>query len=187
MPAESADNKNKPPTPPTTIVGGRPPEAGALSGSIPRTIEVLLQKAAVDPEFKQRLLEKRGAAAEELGVVLDPAEKALLTAIPLNQLESVIAHTKVPERTRKLLLAGVATLAALGVYTVCLPTLGNTPDMPPHRPTPATSTSPVTTQPHTKPDQASGSPAQSQPSAPTQPAGGLTRGMRPDRPQPKPE
>ena len=33
MPADSADNENKPPTPPTTIVGGRPPEGGVLRGS----------------------------------------------------------------------------------------------------------------------------------------------------------
>ena len=40
----------------TTIVGGRPPGCGQPVGQIPRGIEVLVKKAAVDPEFKTLLL-----------------------------------------------------------------------------------------------------------------------------------
>ena len=48
----------------TTIVGGRPPGSGKEVGPIPRGIEVLVKKAAVDPAFKQILLEKRAKAAD---------------------------------------------------------------------------------------------------------------------------
>ena len=54
----------------TTIVGGRPPGSGTSIGSIPRGIEVLVKKAAVDPAFRTLLLERRGQAAEAIGLVL---------------------------------------------------------------------------------------------------------------------
>src|SRR4030042_1117067 len=52
------------------------------SAPIPRGIEVLIKKAAVDPEFRAVLLEKRAAAADEIGLVLDPAEGLMLPAAP---------------------------------------------------------------------------------------------------------
>ena len=51
----------------TTIVGGRPPGSGKTLGPIPRGIEVLVKKAAVDPSFKQTLMEKRAKAASGAG------------------------------------------------------------------------------------------------------------------------
>jgi len=39
----------------TTIVGGRPPGSGRSNVAVPRGIEVLLKKAAVDPEFCRML------------------------------------------------------------------------------------------------------------------------------------
>ena len=57
----------------TTIVGGWPPGSGKPLGPIPRGIEVLVKKAAVDPQFRRLLLEKRGEAAKEIGLALDPA------------------------------------------------------------------------------------------------------------------
>ena len=44
----------------TTIVGGRPPGSGQPIGDIPRGIEILLKKAAVDPAFQELLLRQRG-------------------------------------------------------------------------------------------------------------------------------
>ncbi|NLX23060.1 MAG: hypothetical protein GXY55_15520 [Phycisphaerae bacterium] len=114
----------------TTIVGGRPPGAGTQIGAIPHNLEILIQKAAVDPEFKVRLLEKRSAAAAELEMTLGPAEVAMLDAVPAEQLEAIIAGTKVPEKTRRALLGKVA-VASLGVAAVAvlnLATLGITPD-----------------------------------------------------------
>ncbi len=101
----------------TTIVGGRPPGSGVPLGAVPRGVEILIQKAAVDPEFKVLLLEKRSAAAAEIGLTLQPAEAAMLDSVPAEQLEAIIDKTKVPENTRRALLGTVtvATLAALGV------------------------------------------------------------------------
>jgi hypothetical protein len=126
----------------TTIVGGRPPGSGVPLGSVPRGVEILIQKAAVDPDFKAVLLEKRSAAAAEIELTLQPAEAAMLDAIPAEQLEAIINNTKVPEKTRRALLGtvGLATLVALGVVAVCTPAghridrpqpRGIRPDMPP--------------------------------------------------------
>jgi hypothetical protein len=113
----------------TTIVGGRPPGSGVPVGSIPRGVEILIQKAAVDPDFKAVLLAKRSAAAAEVELTLSPAEAAILDAVPADQLEAIIAGTKVPEKTRRVLL-GTVTVAALGALgaAVLLPSLGSRPD-----------------------------------------------------------
>ena len=126
----------------TTIVGGRPPGSGQSVGDIPRGIEVLVKKAAVDADFKTLLLERRAAAAEEIGLQLEPAEALMLAAAPREQLEAVIAQTHVPEEHRRVFLGKVAAamLAVLGIATAsCGPrqppkTKGIQPDRPPQRP-----------------------------------------------------
>ena len=52
----------------TTIVGGRPPGSGHPVGQIPRGIEVLLKKAAVDGKFRELLLRAPSQAAETIGL-----------------------------------------------------------------------------------------------------------------------
>ena len=100
----------------TTIVGGRPPAKGAIPRNIPRGIEVLLKKAAVDPAFKDILFEKRAGAAEAIGLELTLAEEVMLAAVPLPQLEGIVAHTRVAPKFRPAFLgyAAGAMLAALG-------------------------------------------------------------------------
>ena len=121
----------------TTIVGGRPPGSGQKVGAIPRGIEVLLRKAAVDPAFKELLLHDRGVAAEAIGLTLEPGEAMLLTAAPAAQLEAIIARTSVPQEHRRAFLGQAAgvMLAALGMVTATgceeAPTKGNRPDRPP--------------------------------------------------------
>ncbi len=86
-----SNEQNKPAAPGTNsaITGtGRP---------IPRGIEVLLKKAAVDPEFRQLLLQQRGGAAAALELELEPAEISMLNAIPAEQLAQLINQTSVPE------------------------------------------------------------------------------------------
>jgi acyl carrier protein len=101
----------------TTIVGGRPPGSGQPVGNIPRGIEVLVKKAAVDAAFKERLLSTRAAAAGEIGLRLEPAEVMMLTIAPAEQLEAVIARTAVPQDHRRAFLgqAAAAMLAVLGL------------------------------------------------------------------------
>ena len=100
----------------TTIVGGRPPGCGKGIGKIPRGIEVLVKKASVDDEFRKLLLETRAGAASEIGLKLDPAEVMMLNGVPLGQLETIIANTRLRPTQRKLFMgrAAAVMLAALG-------------------------------------------------------------------------
>lgn len=100
----------------TTIVGGRPPGSGQRVGPIPRGVEVLVKKAAVDAEFREVLLERRAAAAGEIGLELDPAEALMLAAVPADQLRAIIQRTTVPQEHRRAFLgqAAAAMLAAVG-------------------------------------------------------------------------
>jgi len=112
-----ADSPKEQPAVRMTIVGGRPPGSGRGIGSIPRGIEVLVRKAAVDPEFRNALLAERAAAAARIGLALAPAEELMLKAVPEGQLEAVIDRTRVPLEHRRAFLGNVAAamLAALGV------------------------------------------------------------------------
>jgi len=109
----------------TTIVGGRPPGSGRRNGAIPRGIEVLVKKAAVDAEFRTLLIERRADAAKDIGLTLDPAEAMMLRTVPQAQLEAYIARTMVdPKRPPAFLgRAAAVMLAALGaaVATGCGP------------------------------------------------------------------
>ncbi len=90
-----------------------------MSRQIPQGIEVLVLKAAVDPDFKQLLLERRTAAAETIELELTAAEAAMLAAVPAAQLEAIIARSSVPQEHRRAFLgqAAAAMLAALGAST----------------------------------------------------------------------
>ncbi len=83
---------------------------------IPRGVEVLVKKAAVDPAFKKMLLKERAGAAEAIALELEPAEAAMLNAVPEEQLRAIVANTKVSPKLRPAFLgyAAGAMLAALG-------------------------------------------------------------------------
>jgi hypothetical protein len=166
----------------TTIVGGRPPGSGKDVGQIPRGIEVLVKKASVDPVFRRLLLDKRAKAADEIGLKLSPAEVSMLTAIPVAQLEAVIAAAKVEDHHRAIFMGKVAAvmLAALAVGAAVLcPTLGIQPD-------PSKGIRPGTDRDirnvH-RPAEPTAGPATGPSTGPsTQP--GPTRGIQPDQPPP---
>jgi hypothetical protein len=111
--------------------------------NVPRGVEVLIKKAAVDPEFKNTLLAERSAAAARIGLILEPVEATMLSAAPVEQLEAIIAGTVVPQEHRRAFLgqAAAAMLATFGaVATGCgnevkgirpdKATKGIRPDMP---------------------------------------------------------
>ena len=135
-----------------------------MSAPIPKGVEVLVHKAAVDAEFKAALLERRAAAAEDIGLTLDAAETAMLAAVPAAQLETIIARTSVPEAHRRAFLgkaaaAMAAALAAMsGGVAAGFQLQGVRPDNPP-------------------------APTGVRPDKPVPPP---TRGIQPDRPPPKP-
>jgi hypothetical protein len=87
-----------------------------MSAQMPKGVEVLLRKAAVDPTFKAILLEQRAAAAREIGLELNAAEAAMLSVVPAAQLEAIIARTSVPEEHRRTFL-GKAAAAMLAIAT----------------------------------------------------------------------
>jgi hypothetical protein len=91
--------------------------SGPHSDDIPRGIEILVKKASVDPAFRAVLLERRAAAADEIGLALEPNEAMLLSAVPAEQLEAIVDRTSVPDEHRRAFLGHVAAamLAALGV------------------------------------------------------------------------
>jgi hypothetical protein len=82
---------------------------------MPRNIEVLIKKAAVDPAFKKALLAKRAGAAEDIALTLTAAEAAVLEAVPEDQLKAIVGRTKVSPGLRPVFLgyAAAAMLAAL--------------------------------------------------------------------------
>lgn len=77
-----------------------------MNRPIPQGIEVLVLKAAVDPDFKQLLLQRRTAAAAAIGLELSVAEATMLAAVPVAQLEAVIARASVPQEHRLAFGAG---------------------------------------------------------------------------------
>ena len=145
----------------TTIVGARPPAKGKGIGNVPKGIEILLKKAAVDPVFRETLLARRAGAADEIGLRLEPAEVMMLNAIPAEHLAAAIASTGVTPSQLPAFLgkAAMVMLAALTI-TACdgCSTRGVQPDRPPGVDKPA--------------DQPVSNPAKPLPS----------RGIQPDRP-----
>lgn len=184
----------------TTIVGGRPPGSGQPVGAIPRGVEVLIKKAAVDPEFRAALLTRRAAAADQIGLRLDPAEAAMLAAAPGEQLEAIIDRTTVPQEHRRAFLgkAAAAMLAALGFSQAACnpvapagiapeppPSTGVEPDLPPPRP--AVNDEPASSgnEPSAVPGASSGTEAPREAGEPlpsAEPPDPVIRGIRPDLP-----
>jgi hypothetical protein len=173
----------------TTIVGGRPPGSGRSTGTIPRGLEVLVKKAAVDPEFRELLFAQRGAAAAVIELELDPAENAMLDAIPQEQLAQIVSQTTVPVEQRRVFLGrlAVAMLAVLGVGVAgCgskeepeyYGTLGIQPDHPRKKhvkPSAPTNAPPYALSDGCRPDRPTNAP-------PSQPPAPLPAGVRPDLP-----
>jgi hypothetical protein len=164
----------------TTIVGGRPPGPGKGVGAVPRGIEVLVKKAAVDPEFKALLLAERSAAADAIRLELNEAEAAMLDSAPGTQLESIIAKTTVSPKIKPAFMgrAAAVMLAALGVtvaaadaYPEYEAATGARPDFP-DEPDPY----------NVNADEQSAGQSEAMPKDP-----GLTRGISPDYPPEKGE
>ena len=147
---------------------------------IPRGIEVLVKKASVDRGFKARLLEQRSRAADEIGLELEPSEAMMLDGVPAEQLETIIAHTTVAPARRAAFLgtAAAVMLAALGAggCDEFMPVTGIAPDRPPKKE--GADVKPDTKKPSAKPDTQKPSP---------KPETRVTKGIRPDRPKPRPE
>ena len=118
----------------TTIVGGRPPGCGKPVGPIPRGIEVLVKKAAVDADFRQILLARRAHAADEIALKLEPSEVAMINAVPAAQLEAIIARTTVHPKQRAAFLGSVAAVMIVALGAGVLTSAGCSKGAQPDRP-----------------------------------------------------
>src|SRR5512133_2250356 len=120
----------------TTIVGGRPPGSGRSNVTVPRGIEVLLKKAAVDAGFREMLIKNTRGAAAAIELQLDPAEEAMLEAIPSEQLQLIINQTRVPVEQRRAFLGRVAAamVAAISAGLAGCQTRPTTKGIRPERP-----------------------------------------------------
>ncbi|RCK80110.1 MAG: hypothetical protein OZSIB_3614 [Candidatus Ozemobacter sibiricus] len=108
-----------------TIVGGRPAGARTTGAGIPRGLEALMMKAAVDPAFLERLVTERAGLADAIGLALDPAERDMLELVPAGQLREMARLTPVPEPQRRLLAGGsAAALVALVTQLTFAPVAG---------------------------------------------------------------
>lgn len=96
-----------------TIVGGRPAGASGNKPGIPRAMELLIKRAAIDADFRHRLLSERASLADQLAIPLDASERAMLSSIPEKQLSAIISGTRVPESQKGLLLGSPATMLLL--------------------------------------------------------------------------
>ncbi len=121
----------------TTIVGGRPPGPGQAVGDVPRGVEVLIKKAAVDAAFRDCLLSERDGAAAKIGLALEPAEAAMLRGIPAAQLAAVVARTRVSPNLHAAFMTYTAAvmLAALGAVAAGCKSGGDTTTNNTPRPT----------------------------------------------------
>ncbi len=110
--------------------GATPRLGEEIDRHIPRGLEVLIKKAAVDAAFKNILFEQRADAAAAIGLKLTSAEEAMLAAVPLPQLEGIVAHTRISPKLRPAFLgyAGGAMLAALSAVSAAC---GGSPFDPP--------------------------------------------------------
>ncbi len=108
-----------------TIVGGRPSGNRNLGKDIPRGLEILMMRAAVDPAFLETLVGKRDALAEELQIPLVAAEREMLRIVPDSQLREMASRTPVDEKHRKALSGGsAAAMVALLAQLTFAPVAG---------------------------------------------------------------
>jgi len=109
---------------PRTIVGGRPPARPSISSDVPRGIEVLLRKAAVDEAFRESLLADFESAAKSIDLKLSTGERAVFGSVTSEALSGMIARVEVPAEHHSVfkgrIAAAMLTIVA-GTAFACSP------------------------------------------------------------------
>lgn len=85
-----------------------------------RGIEKVIALAALDGEFRAKLLTDRKAAIDASGVELSENERGVLQGISDSQLETAINGVRVPSRARRLFLKGAVIAAVALVIGTCI-------------------------------------------------------------------
>ena len=146
---------------------------------LPRGLEVILKKAAIDAGFRERLLQDRARAADLIGLTLEPAEAAMLDAIPRAQLAATVARAEVPPGARAAFLGYAATAMVAALGTVLLSSCSTpAPVTEGTRPDDPTSPDDVTAPTMTE----TAATADTQPMHGVRPDEAKTTGIRPDVP-----
>ncbi len=101
------------PSPRTTIVGGRPPDGDEKLPPVPTGMQQLLRLAAIEPRFRQELLQRRSAIAHAAQVKLTRSEQAILAAVDEKQLCMMVDKMPPPTGSRRNLLRHSALSAVL--------------------------------------------------------------------------
>lgn len=111
--SDDPPEESKNPSPRTTIVGGRPPEESPQTPPVPTGMQKLLRLAAVDPEFARELVLRRDQVAAAAGVELNARERAMLQAVPEEQLRAMIEILPPPPEARRDFLRKTAATAVV--------------------------------------------------------------------------
>ena len=165
-----------------TIVGGRPPEEGPSRPEVPGRMQDLLQMASEDPQLKAALLDDRVATLDGCGVLLTENERRILLSVPRAQLEQMMGHLRAPQPERRQFLRRAGGLLAAALVAGCVgPDF--TSELLADSSTPSKSPTPERPRPTKgiRPDRPSPRPTES-PTPPMPPQ--HNRGIRPDRPIP---
>jgi hypothetical protein len=92
-----------------TIVGGRPRRGRRIRLNIPAGIEKAIYRAAIDPDFRQELLENRNRAIESHGLKLTDVENRILENIPEGRLELIIDRIRPARHGKRMFMKSIAT------------------------------------------------------------------------------
>ena len=114
----------KPQRPDLTIVGGQPSGndrviPGSENTEVPVGFEMLLYRAAQEPEFRRRLLADRDATIASSGIRLRPAEHATLDVVSTGALSRMIDRIEPSNPQRRKFMGTVAaavTSLAAGLW-----------------------------------------------------------------------
>jgi len=82
-----------------------------------RNLEIILKKAAVDADFREKLLRERSKALSDHDLQLDSDEKAMLDGMPEEQLRQMISVTPVTAGERSLLSKAALTATVVAAAT----------------------------------------------------------------------
>jgi hypothetical protein len=94
-----------------------------MTRAIPRSLEVLIKKAAIDQKFHDALLAGRSRLADEILLPLDPTERKMLDDAPEAQLRKMIEIARVSEAEKVTLGGanyGIAAAVVVGAGLLAL-------------------------------------------------------------------
>lgn len=86
---------------------------GRSAVPVPVGLQTLLRLAAVDPAFREELVARRAAVAGAASVALTPSERAILAALPDEQLRQMAEQMPPPPSARRAFLRQTAATAVV--------------------------------------------------------------------------